>query len=417
LGKSHELLIVLNPDPATTNWLTWRNREYATIAFRVRGTGMVGSYDPSSLGDRVGIRDLDHDTNRLLRLELPLPICEVAPCGDGRRLCIAHGSRSETFLSIVDLRTGKKIRTVTGGGWTVSADGRRLAYHDLDDQFICIDIDDGRLLYREVLHQGTGFLSPEGKYVAISKYPFPGGYVFDVAEKRRVSTFTKNPQVFSPDGQRLSDSDGNVWDLASNRIISRGMDVYADRGRKVASVYHHAIDGTRVKFLDLDTNEELTSERVPETYTAQSRSPPALATVDTDGHYVRTAGPREDSRILMNLNAVLEWLGYKPDSRLSESWALLDARSGAFLHQGTGELIAVSADGRYVISGDEDGRHAKIYELPLRRSWLFTAVAGGMWTALLLTMRRWWPGRVSSEAYEVEGAHVRLSKASAAGSP
>jgi hypothetical protein len=232
-----------------------------------------------------------------------------------------------------------------------------------------------------------------------------------------VSTFTKNPQVFSPDSERLSDSDGNVWDLASNRIISRGMDVYADRGRKVASVYHHAIDGTHVKFLDLDTKEELTSGRVPETYTAQSRSPPALATVDTDGHYVRTAGPRDDSRILMKLNAVLEWLGYKTDSRLGESWALLDARSGALLHQGTGELIAVSADGRYVISADEWGRHAKIYELPLRRSWLFIAVAGGIWTALLLTMRRWWPGRASSEAYEVEVAHVRLSKASAGGSP
>ena len=40
-----------------------------------------------------------------------------------------------------------------------------------------------------------------------------------------------------------------------------------------------------------------------------------------------------------------------------------------------GNFDIVSADGRYVISGDEEGRHVKVYERPLRRSLFFIAIA------------------------------------------
>ncbi len=414
LGHSHELLTILDSNPATAQRLTWRDREYPAIG------GRVSALLAHTTGDRVCIHDLDHDTNRLLLLERLQPIYLLASCGGGRRLCIEHGSEKQHFLSIVDTRTGRVIRTVPAARerWTLSTDGRRLAYHDESGQgikFICIDVDDGRLLYTQVLPgDGEGFVSPDGKYVAISKFPFLGGYVIDVAEKRRVSTFTEYYlEVFSPDSRWLSDSNADVWDLGSHRIIcsARLDSVFADRGRKIASIYSEA-GSTRVKFLDLDTHEEyVTGPCRPETsvpYAGESEHPPHLATPDADGNFVSVWGWRDPSQTLIKLHRVLEWLGYKQDPPALDCWTLLDARSGAILQVGTGELIAVSADGRYVVSGDEQCEHIKIYELPLHRSLLFIAIAGAAWTALVFRVRRWWRRRVSGQGDQPAETHGHL---------
>jgi hypothetical protein len=58
--------------------------------------------------------------------------------------------------------------------------------------------------------------------------------------------------------------------------------------------------------------------------------------------------------------------------------------------------MTISADGRYVISSDEEGMNVRVYELPLRRSLFFIAVAGGAWTTLAFIVP-WWRRRRGSE--------------------
>jgi hypothetical protein len=428
LGKSHELVTVIDSNPVTAHRLSWWEREYDVHGMVGLRRSMVSG--PSPLGDQVYVRNLDRDTNRLLLLARPLPIYAVALCENGRRLCIEYGSIIQRFLSIVDVKTGKEIRTFPASDfqWNISNDGRRLAYHDLCDQgrkFMCVDVDDGRSSYTEVVgRDGDGFVSPDGKYVAISKPP--GGHVIDVEGKRRVSTITSRPRAFSPDSRLLREFNGNIWDLGSSRIICRERErpslfdcVFADRGRKIASLF-----GRRVTFLDLDTNEELTSEPcLPETesYVAyQGPLPPWLAAVDADGNFVRVWGPQDRQTLVEHLYGLLEKLGYEQQVTVtspSDCWALIDARSGAVMHKGSGGLIAVSDDGRYVVSSDEEGRHVKVHELPLRRSLFFIVIAGGAWTALAMMVSCWWRRRISPEADAAEETHAHLSQATTAATP
>jgi len=79
--------------------------------------------------------------------------------------------------------------------------------------------------------------------------------------------------------------------------------------------------------------------------------------------------------------------------------------------------MAVIADGRYVISGDGEGRHVKGYELPLRRSLWFIAVAGGPWTAIAFIVSRWWRRRASREGDAADEAGLRYRSALTAGNP
>jgi hypothetical protein len=404
LGNTHELVTVLDSNPAKAHRPSWLDREHAT-RFHHRTGGLAadgGTSLVSPLGHRVSLRNLDLDTNRLLPLEESLSIFAVSPCADGQRLCIEHGSLDQRFLSIVDASTGKEIRRVptTAFWWNMSYDGRRLAYHDLrheESKFICVDVNDGRLLYTEVVGANRGgFISPDGKCIAILKSHDSG--VIDIEHKRQlIKTNSAWPLLFSPDSRRFGDLHGNIWDLGTNRIICgdvRDLDyVFVDRGRKIA---RPSLSGRRVRFLDLDTKEELISEAVlPELESDDSLHgphPPRVETVDANGNFVRIWGPQADRQTFRKLYAVLEWFGYKrglSGATPSNCWALIDARSGSLMHKGSGDLIAVSADGRYVISGDEEARHIKVQELPLGRSMLFIAIAGAAWTVLALIVRRW----------------------------
>jgi hypothetical protein len=76
-----------------------------------------------------------------------------------------------------------------------------------------------------------------------------------------------------------------------------------------------------------------------------------------------------------------------------------------------------STDGRYVVSGNDSRTEAKVYELPLRRSLLFIAMAGAVSTALAITARRWWRRRVSGEADLAEEPQMHLSKSALADTP
>jgi hypothetical protein len=85
----------------------------------------------------------------------------------------------------------------------------------------------------------------------------------------------------------------------------------------------------------------------------------------------------------------------------SRRWLLIDGRSGALRYQGRDTLLAVSSDGKYVVSGNDDGTGARLYELPLRaapRSLPFMMICGAAWT-LVVVLSEWaWKRRAAERS-------------------
>jgi hypothetical protein len=106
----------------------------------------------------------------------------------------------------------------------------------------------------------------------------------------------------------------------------------------------------------------------------------------------KTAWVERPENSIMNV----KWLDVQTYRQLSDR-EMLDAASGSIRHHGSDYLLAASADGRYVITGNEDESDAKLYELPARRSLLFIAIASGAWTALAVIVPWWWRRRVSEK--------------------
>jgi WD40 repeat protein len=409
LGKGHELITLGGVKPLTDDQLPWLQLVGRMLRL-VPGLYTVDDSWLSKAGP-IYVRDLDRGTRRSVALGDITEIYGLSPCADGSRLCVEHGGDTR-FLSIVDAMTGKTIRTLLlkDGQWSISSDGRTVVLNDFNDdrrRLKCVDVDKGRLLYTTVLGQDRGgFLSPDGKYIAITcmatartlnMSDLPVGYVIDVVRKQKVGEIRPGcPTNFSPDSHRLLDTNHNVWDILPGGTIqllnAADESVFANRGKCIASIcYENAT--ARVRFRQLDTGEEFSSKAglplsdLPGTGLAVS-----LQAMDDDCNSVRLLTPREDDN-RTKLHEILASLGFKQKPRLSYEWQLIDSRTGAIMRQGSETLLAVSRDGRYVVSGDPREARNKVYEIPLRRSLVFIAVAGAFWTALTVTVPWWWRRR------------------------
>ena len=123
--------------------------------------------------------------------------------------------------------------------------------------------------------------------------------------------------------------------------------------------------------------------------------PGNIETVEAKGNLVRLDATNWPGGFTWR-QKILIWLGYKqtePDKG-PHHWLLIDAKSGQVLDQGRDQLLAVSADGRYVVSRQWWQSRLNVYELPLGRSMLFIMIAGLVWTMLVLVCRRWWTRRL-----------------------
>jgi hypothetical protein len=279
-----------------------------------------------------------------------------------------------------------------------------------DNQVVCLDIDSGRVLYR-----GPGFvgaLYSNGRYLGIVR----DGHqiLIDLDHQQPVSGLTKANVwlcAMSPEGDRLIDYDGKVWQTSPVRMIDDGHRdhdgigdcIFVCGGKKIAWVEPNA-SGSTIKLRSVvrgawPVNSELL---IPE-YAGP------IGTVDRQGNLVHFDGSRKvpEQRWWRQLLDRLGIMQAEPGLLDYHQWLLLDARTGAIVHTSRDYLRAVSADGRYAITGDDEHPEVRIYELPLRRSLLFIAVAGGAWTALVFTVRRWWRRRVSGGGEETDKRHVQ----------
>jgi hypothetical protein len=408
LGKSHELVTLgrTKADPeADDPWLLGQRK---TAKFRPGMFGLFSFLGPClSPAGEVYVRDLDRNTRRRVTAQTLRLISAVLPCADSSRLCIEHGDGCRN-LSIIDVATGKSLRTVamTDFDWTISNDGRRLAFTERNGDegtLKCIDVDDGRVLYKTAVgYEGGGVLSPDGKYLAIRRST--GGRFIDIDRQRPVTEMNTGwPEA--RDSRGFMDLGNKIWDPPLYTVA------LVERGKKAARVYQ-AIDGTRVRFFEANAQEALVGEaRLAGQITAIPRIQPA----DPDGNFVLFEGSKGPDA--GRLYAILARLGYEIESDSSPAWALIDARSSEVIYQGIDPLLGVSADGRYFIRRDARRGRVKIYERPPRRSLWFIAIAGGTWTTLAMTAPRWWRKRVSGEADEAEETHVHLFQAAMADTP
>jgi hypothetical protein len=384
-------------------------------------------------------------------------IHKAASCSAGNRLCIEYGTGewAQARLVIVDAKTGKSLRTIDwlnaelGEGmtwadpryrpppWSINADGTTLAYCEhigADVRTICIDVDSGGALHkfdpldepdtRDLLslrsfgaRNGAEnvLISADGKYLAIQKQygipaiidlehhsplqvtsPSPPAVVTGpspnpvLLARMGAAAPQEKPKSFSRNGPFLIEADGKIRDFVADKIIwdAKAPCVFIEGGKKVAAL-KPSTDGSKVVCYDIEAHYELRDRplSIPENVTS-------IEAVDPDGNLIRSDGTRDPVDPTW-VQKGLDWLGFKqtPSRNGPHRWRLVDARSGTVLQQGWNELLAVSSDGRCVVTAD-NASSISVYRHPLRRSMLFIACAAIAWTLVLMLTRRVWRRRV-----------------------
>jgi hypothetical protein len=441
VGKGHELVTVAGGSRP-------QYRPPPKLVKRLLPTpgGPNGSY--LCRGDSIWVWDLDNGEKHKLALGGPLAIYEVTACGGADRLCICGGPGASTpdleeEITVVDVKKSRVIRRVSGvdrDGTTISEDGKTLAYGLLRDPIgncvACLDVGTGDLLHKGAA--GDGFVSPDGKYLAMytgeqavvelghhrlnrlvdpsrpslvghigngasQGMPFmaaiswPGGKIMRAA--------------FSPKSDRFIDLDGNVWDIPGNKVIypAAGACIFVDGGKRIAQLGPFN-GGLRVTFRDLQTQA---ATAFGEIWIPQTEG--SIESADSEGNLIHVSAWSFNTERTWG-QRILNWLRPNQASRavevpLAVQWLLIDARSGRILHHGPDELLAVSSDGHYAVMGQQNASRPKVYELPLHRSLWFMVLAGGVWTMFAAVGQRWWhrglkPLLIEPTGRKEDGPHV-----------
>jgi hypothetical protein len=403
---------------------------------------MLLLHDKPRCGDSIYLRDLDSGTRQRLDLSLG-SVYALTCCKTGDRLCVMFGpdriqSDDEDFrVAVIDIRTSKPIRVVhrvDPASMSISDDGKVLLYFRRDEGGklgTCIDVDNGKILpsyaYDAV---EDGFLSPGGNRLATAAQPSGWGKItqsiIDLKPRSLINEITIKrtgplepgfcrdwpfklhyyyqglgralwmfPQptttsAFSSDERLFLDLDGNLWDLATNKSISRtsGPTAFVDNGQKLAWVERQN-GQTAIRWRDLAKQRDLDDRT---TWLVDSPTC-GIDAADAAGTFVYVFAARRDNRETWR-SRVLRWRGIPFPGIIAEEWLLLDGGSGSVLHRGEDYLLAVSSDGRYAVSGNMEPSRVKIHELPLHRSIQFMAIGAAAWTVLLGGFRHWFRRRL-----------------------
>jgi hypothetical protein len=375
-----------------------------------------------TLGDTIHLWNLASDAKRDLPLEGSVELFGVTPCPDGSRIFIEYFSKpyrpTESpptdigfRMAAVDGQTGKVIRTIDS--WpnalqSLSDTGKIMVYMVDSNRIKCLDVDSGRRLYWG--WGSNGIISPSGKYLAVLGFLGLEHRILDLDEQRQVGSAADwdiEGITFSPQSDKYSwvvSRNTDVLYTASNKVIEAVPDacIFVNDGKGIAWT-GPSQGGLALMFRDIEAHRPLASRtiQIPEW-------PGSIETVDAKGNFVCLSATKQPGDLTWP-QKILDWLGYKQTAPAKgpHHWLLIDAKSGKVLDQGRDELLAVSSDGRYIVSRDWGKTGLKVYELPLQRSMLFIALVGALWTMVVLVGRRLWRRRLKplvSDAIEPAAA-------------
>jgi hypothetical protein len=407
-GNSHELITVAGGLERDKR----RGREQRPKAVH----HLMPLFGNGRRGDSIYLWDLDRGTKRQLDVGALGTVYAVTPGRTCDRLCITFGparplARDREFrIAVVDAQTGKPIRVVQGidvGFVSISDDGKRLVYSVSAGRerpvVICVDIDTGKLLHREIAEYG--FLSADGRYLAtcqgLHMQPW-AQTIIDLDQHRIVNRIqpltTGTISAFSPHADKFMDWSGDVWDIRANKVIDHfsGFCVFVDGGEQVARI-EHLKHGLTLQWHDIQSYEKLFRQPAAIRKRAERKLPIredmgiGIESVDGQGNLIHIGGACYNSELTW-LQKILKRIGYPPSPRWQEyhQWLLMDGRSGEIVHGGTGTLLAVSTDGRYAVTGDDESSSVQVYELPVRRSILVMMISAAVWTSIVGIVWGWW---------------------------
>jgi hypothetical protein len=410
-GCTHDIIIV-SDGPTTAERKRWtpvagsisgilgRQQKLLSQLVLVNGTKRR-----RPLGRAVQLWNLDDGVKNKIDIKGSPEIDQVMPCADGSRLFVHYSPEQIPNtndiggqIAVFDVRTCVHLRTIACrspsslfGLLGTSKDGKIVVYYSGYQLGIRgFNVDTGREF--EVKDATDAVLSPSGRYLASSSF-WPGWRLEDLHThaQKNLSDLAVD-FIFSPRSDKLIAS-GKVWDTGLAKVVREVPRkcfrcIFVNDGKELA--WTQCLDnGVRVNFRHLETGRDSSDCGIwiPEW-------PGGIEAVDSEANLIRlqASGPGK----LTWIQKAIDWLGFKQEApeEGSRQWLLIDVKSRRVVDQGRDELIAVSADGRYVVSGERDQNRLKLQELPLHRSTSFMAVTGAVWTLLLLVCRRWWRRRL-----------------------
>jgi hypothetical protein len=420
-GQSHDLIVVAG-GPKVAERKQWRPLPPPAAASNPPHSGVEkrdgihselvqtdATLKAVPLGSSLYLWNIDQDLKRSLSLDGSPEIYDLISCADGSRVFVDHVIKidcqhseptspldSGCRIAVFDGATGKRLKTIKsscpGGLQSVRNDGKMLAYSPvlgLELGMACLEVDSGKEVY-----SGRGIdavISPNGEYVAITEEvdfnkrlaKSPHGIMMNLTQGRRIDFADTAYGSFSPSGDRFVDRSGGVWKIASNKRIYKAPSpgVFIDNGKKIAWAENKS-DGLLLKFRDIETDKDL------DTWSFSIfEHPGSIEAIGPAGNLIRIDAT-EWPPALTWFQKVLDRVGVKQTPAERHQWLIIDAGSGHLLHHGRDQLIAVSTDGRYVISGECYQTDMRLYELPLRKSIPFIIIGCVVWTPLLLIGRR-----------------------------
>jgi len=409
-GQSHDL--ILTDGPGQGRWpkedpKQWTRKEREEWIARKVGIasakavhGMArhndnlnlgsGFLDLVSLGHSVWLWNLENNVKERLALDGSPEISRLRVSADGARILIDTGN----CIAVFDGKTRRPVQTIKGSSGMLlntSRDGAIVVMATTLARISCLQAGTGREEYSTP--GNSAIVSPNGKYLAISepvqlRQPYEH-FVFNnpcVSAMINLERHTRTGLAgtpsgcFSPTSDQFIDTIGGVWDLASNELLYRlpTCAIFVDDGKKVAWL-EDCRNGLVLKLRDVREQRDLPDRAV---YVSEPRG--SIEAVDLNGNLIRLQATSSAPGLTW-LQTIIKRLGFKQTpSEEPHEWLLIDAKTSRILHRGRDELIAVSSDGQYVVSGDHNKRELKLHELPVHRSMTFIAIAGAVWTSLLL---------------------------------
>jgi WD40 repeat protein len=279
------------------------------------------------------------------------------------------------------------------GSLTVSPDGRAVAIVNFDGNRPRVefrDMNSGSLIHSLAGWREPICFAPDSSRFAIGRIEQAsnGGVistigVFESATGRQLGSFAHHhpaiiasdpvwrPKEFSPRGDQLIDTVGQVWDLATSKVQCKiagamyGSCHFTPDGRFVV-----AVSGSKTQswlaYYDAVTGQEVVKRRLPLFTGAKPEA--AILPVTPDKQLMLAVGTPQ----YRNTNAIAEWLGRIPGlghlrrSTPDQPFVILDTGSGCEILRGDGAVCGCSPDGRFLVTIGATGAH-ELWDIPPAR--------------------------------------------------